>query len=133
MSKISMITIAATAATEFWRCGRHLTKDGVTVAADEFSATQWDVLRAEPMLHLSESVDNATVEPVDDTARIDTINGGIRILTTEDFQKDGKPKLEALNTLLGDELGKITGAERDAVWDQLKASGFTAPEPTPPE
>ena len=133
MSKISMITIAATAATGFWRCGKHFPKEGVTVALDEFTDTQWDMLKAEPMLHLSAADEGATVQPVDNTKRIDSINGGIRILTAEDFQKDGKPKLEALNTLLGDELGKITGAERDAVWDQLKASGFAPPEPTPPK
>ena len=129
-----MIKIAATVATGFWRCGKHFTKDGVTVVLSDFTTEQWERLKAEPMLHLSEADGKAGTEPtVSDIERSDTISGGIRILTAEDFQKDGKPRLEALNTLLGDELGKITGAERDAVWDQLKEDGFTAPEPTPPE
>jgi hypothetical protein len=132
MSNIKLITIAATVATGFWRCGKHFTKDGVTVALTDFTETQWERLKAEPMLHLSDAGEGAALTPVNDSERTDAINGGIRILTAEDFQKDGKPKLEALNTLLGDELGKITGAERDIVWDQLKEGGFTAPEPTPP-
>jgi hypothetical protein len=129
-----MIKITATVATGFWRCGKHFTKDGVTVALSDFTQEQWERLKAEPMLHLSEAGSTEVTEPAgSDTERFDTINGGIRILTAEDFQKDGKPRLEALNTLLSDELGKITGAERDTVWDQLKADGFKAPEPTPPE
>ncbi len=70
----------------------------------------------------------------DDEAGLDDratrIADGIVTLSVEDFQRDGKPRLEALNTLLGDDLGKIAGAERDTVWVTVQENGFQAPQPT---
>lgn len=119
--------IAATVAAGFWRCGRHFTESGIVVDAAEFSEEQWDRLKAEPKLHIKEASkdDAAAVEE-----RLEKIAEAVTTLTAEDFQRDGKPKLDSLNALLGDELGKISGAERDRAWSAVKDKGWTPPEPS---
>ena len=63
--------------------------------------------------------------------RLEQIAQAVATFNAEDFQRDGKPKLESLNALLGDELGKVTGAERDRVWAAMKENGFEAPSKDP--
>jgi hypothetical protein len=116
--------ITATVAAGFWRCGRHFTQSGVLVEADEFTEKQWDRLKHEAMLRVTQASqeDAAGVEE-----RLEQIAQAVATFTVEDFQRDGKPKLDSLNALLGDELGKVTGAERDRVWAAMKENGFEAP------
>ncbi len=118
-----MFTIAALAAAGFWRCGKLFPKEGITVAIDEFTQEQWDRLKAEKMLKVTEGgvADGAPDE------RIARITDAIGTLSAGDFQGDGKPKLDALRTLLGEDLGKINSADRDAAWSDLIANGFSAP------
>lgn len=121
--------IAATVAAGFWRCGRHFTKKGVLVEAAAFTEAQWARLKAEARLRISPAPeDEAEADASQTQARVARIAEVIRTLAAGDFQRDGKPRLEALNALLGEELGKIGGAERDAAWTGLRDSGFEAPK-----
>lgn len=61
----------------------------------------------------------------DGEALTEAIMGAIAKLDTEeDFGRDGKPAVKALSQVLG---YKVTGAERDAVWETVKDSGPPAP------
>jgi hypothetical protein len=126
MGKVAMIKIAAVPAAGFYRCGKFFPKSGVVVDPKSFTDAQLERLKAEPMLRVTPASDDdeSQIE-----ARAEQIAEGIRTLAAVDFQKDGKPKVDALNDLLGDDLGKITATERNGVWDQLLASEFKAPEP----
>lgn len=116
--------IAATVAAGFWRCGRHFTQSGIVVDAAEFTEEEWVRLKAEAKLRIKEASDDdaAAIEE-----RLEKIAEAVATFSVEDFQRDGKPKLDSLNALLGDELGKISGAERDRVWEAMKENGFEAP------
>ncbi|UWQ00848.1 hypothetical protein K3X44_10010 [Aliiroseovarius crassostreae] len=117
--------VSATSKDGFWRCGRHFTNAGIPVSKEDFTDKEWARLEGEKMLRIRP----ATKEDLGAlSGRADTINGAIRVLTADDFQNDGKPKLAVLNTLLADEVGKISAAERDAVWEELVADGFEAPK-----
>ena len=116
--------IAATVAAGFWRCGRHFSQSGIVVDADEFTEEEWVRLKAEAKLRIKEASDDdaAAIEK-----RLEKIAEAVATFSAEDFQRDGKPKLDSLNALQGDELGKISGAERDRVWEAMKENGFEAP------
>ena len=109
----------------FYRCGRHFTKEGVRVDQNDFSADDWQRLEDEPMLQMTKSgADSATLSDED---RQIAIVEAIKTLKADDFQRDGKPKLDDLNTILPKDLGKIKGAERDAAWQVLLGEGFETP------
>ncbi|MFV1934922.1 hypothetical protein [Phaeobacter gallaeciensis] len=121
------IKIASVRAGGFWRCGRHFTKTGTVAKVSDFTEAELERLKNEPLLRVTNAGpddEQAVVE------RAETIAEAIRTLEAKDFQRDGKPKLDALADLIGDDLGKITGTERDAVWGQLKEDGFEAPKPS---
>ncbi len=120
------LKISSVPANGFWRCGRHFTKTGVIVTASDFSEPQLERLKGEPMLRVVPATkDDAGLAE----ERAAAIAAGIKTLAAQDFQRDGKPKLDALNELLGDELGKIAAPERNEIWDQLIEEGFEAPKP----
>lgn len=118
------VLISAVVTAGFWRCGRHFTKSGVVVDVDDFNELEWERLKSEPMLRIKEATKKDAAELDERAARI---ADGIATLEAVDFQRDGKPRLESLNALLGDDLGKITGVERDAVWAVMKENNFEAP------
>jgi len=53
--------------------------------------------------------------------RDEAIRETIAALGKDDFTSAGKPQVDAINTLLGDEFEHVTAAERDAVWDEMQA------------
>lgn len=116
--------ISAIAAAGFWRCGRHFSQAGIIVDASEFTKEQWDRLHSEPKLRISEVGDDLARSPED---RQSLIVETIKDLEADDFQNDGKPKLNSLSAILGAALGKITAAERDQAWEAVTADGFNAP------
>lgn len=116
--------ITATVAAGFWRCGKHFTQSGVLVDAAEFTEEQWERLKGEAMLRVKEASDEDAAGAEE---RLEQIAQAVATFNAEDFQRDGKPKLESLNALLSDELGKVTGAERDRVWEAMKENRFEAP------
>ena len=125
---IGKFLITATVAAGFWRCGRHFTQSGVLVDAAEFTEEQWERLKGEAMLRVKEAFDEDAAGAEE---RLEQIAQAVATFNAEDFQRDGKPKLESLNALLSDELGKVTGAERDRVWAAMKENGFEAPTKDP--
>lgn len=120
------LKISALSANGFWRCGRHFTKSGVLVSTSDFTDKQLERLRNEPKLRVANATkaDAGIAEE-----RAAAIEEGIRSLAAQDFQRDGKPKLEALSILLGDKFGKIAAPERNEIWDRLVEGGFEAPKP----
>lgn len=110
------VIIAARAETGFWRCGKQFTKTGVITQPDDFTEKQWQRLTDEVML-IIKPASAAETEKLNE--RFARIADAIQTLTPEDFQKDGKPRVDALNALLADEVGKISAADRDAVWAEL--------------
>ena len=107
------VLIAVRAATGFWRCGKQFTKAGVITQVKDFTEKQWQRLSDERMLIIKPASDADETELQD---RATQLSEAIQTLSPEDFQKDGKPRVDALNALLSDDLGKISAAERDAVW-----------------
>lgn len=123
MSKVFIIS--ATPDAGFWRCGRHWTKAGVPVAKDDLTEAEWQRIENEPMLRVkpAKAEDTAALEE-----RAEQIAEAIAALSEDDFQKDGKPKVDAINALVAEDLGsKVTAAERDAVWAKMTENGFEAP------
>jgi hypothetical protein len=117
--------IAAIAAEGFFRLGWHFPKAGIPVAGDAFSEDEWKVLLAEPNLHVRPATDD---DGAVDEERREKIAQAIKTLAAEDFQSDGKPKLNSINTLLGKEFGaKVSGNERDGIWEAVTDEGFAAP------
>ena len=116
--------ISAVVAQGFWRCGRHFTQSGIVVDATEFTKEEWERLKAEVKLRIKEASDEdaAAIEE-----RLEKIAEAVSAFSAEDFQRDGKPRLDSLNAILSNELGKITGAERDRVWGGMTENGFKAP------
>lgn len=113
-----LILIAAVAAQGFFRLGRFWPKAGQVVDVSEFSEAEWQVLSAEPALRIGPAPDAEPEAAAAETAGlVEAVKAAIGQLGAEDFQKDGKPKLEALKERLPE--AKITAAIRDQVWAEL--------------
>lgn len=110
----ALLHVAALAAAGFFRLGRHWTKEGVVIHRDEFTDAEWAVLTAEPALRIAPAPAGAEVEAAGARSSIDLIKAVLGDLAAEDFQKDGKPKLDALKAKLPDL--KVTAELRDAAW-----------------
>ena len=113
MTPTGPVIISARAENGFWRCGKQFTKAGVIAQVKDFTDKQWQRLTGERMLIIKPASDADAAEL---QGRATQISEAIQTLNPEDFQKDGKPRVDALNALLSDDLGKISAAERDAVW-----------------
>lgn len=87
-------------------------------------ADQWERLKAEVKLRIEEASDEDTAALKE---RLEKIAAAITTFSAEDFQRDGKPRLDSLHARLGDELGKISGAERDQVWTGMKDERLQPP------
>ena len=121
----AMFTIAATVATGFFRCGRHFPASGITVQVSDFTDKQWEILKAETKLRIAPASDDDQAKA---DQRAEQISEAIRSLKAEDYQKDGKPKVDAINLLMGDDAAKVTPTERNGIWEALLADAFKAPE-----
>lgn len=104
----------------FWRCGVHFPKAGKVVAQDDFTEGQWEVLKAEPQLHVA---DASKEDVAMDADRAEAIAEIITSLADTDYQKDGKPKVDAINTLLAEDTPKVTAQERNEIWAAMAATG----------
>ncbi|SMH35892.1 hypothetical protein [Maritimibacter sp. HL-12] len=110
----------------FWRCGRQWTKAGTIVPVDDLTDDEWKRIMEEPRLVVEPASEADLVENGDDEALRRVIAEAIHQLGAEDFQKDGKPRIEALKELLP-EGTKINAALRDEVFKEEVEGGFTAP------
>jgi hypothetical protein len=114
----------------FRRCGVHFPRVGETFEPDDFTADQWAVLNAEPNLIVRAAGaegENANETPPDDASIKAAMTAQLAAFLAADFQKNGKPKLEAFQAALPEMKKHITGALRDAVWEAALAAGFKAP------
>ncbi len=107
------VSIKARSEQGFWRLGRHWPAAGKSVARDEFTDGEWEVLLAEPQLIVAPIADDSTAD--EDTSGIDDmLKSGIQTLAAENFDaKTGKPKLSALSKALG---VKVRAEDLDRVW-----------------
>lgn len=127
--------IAALHVSGFWRCGKHFPQKGLLVDLAEFSEDQIERLKNEPMLRLTEPTEEQIVAAESGSTGNDDAEGVaelrfnlaevMRSLAAEDFQKDGKPKMAVLKTLMPDVT--ISAALRDEVWAAVVEDGFVAP------
>lgn len=118
----ALIKVSAVALAGFFRAGRFWPHEGKIVDPEELGEDVVKRLVAEPRLHVTAAPDDATVAREDEAATAEAIKAVISELGPEDFQKDGKPKLDALKERLPELKAKITAALRDAVWDTVKPS-----------
>ncbi|TRD18389.1 hypothetical protein [Palleronia caenipelagi] len=126
--------------TTFCRAGRVFAATGTPVDREEIGADDWARLEAEPHLQIREATDEeiaaseARPDPLDEqsaTALAAMLDEAIRALPAEEFGKDGAPKIPALKKILpADVQARITPDLRDAVWAEMRAAGFAAPNPT---
>lgn len=128
--------IKASAEAGFHRCGEFFPHTGRVFAESVFTPEQWERLKNEPALHISETEDAPTSgdEPevdADHDLKL-ALAHKVAELAAQDFQKDGKPKLEALRKALPEVKADITADLRDVVWDSLLEGGFDAPVESAP-
>ena len=121
------IKISARDPRGFRRLGRRWPQGGITVSQDAFSETDWAILMREPQLILTpikpgEEEDAAEAAAL--RAALAAIKGAIAELGAEAFQKDGKPKLDALKAALPEII--VTAALRDQAWAEVAPPVSTA-------
>lgn len=121
MSKRLLITAAAVAASGlFYRCGRGFTREGVVVIyPDDFTEDEWERLKAEPMLHITEAPEGAEAEAAAADLKA-LLREAIGKLENADFGEDGVPKADALRKLLPAGTKGITKSLVAEVWAELK-------------
>lgn len=122
--------IAALHVTGFWRCGKHFPQKGLLVDLSEFTEEQIERLKDEPMLRLTEPTEeqldaakNGDAEGVAELRH--DLADVLRSLAAEDFQKDGKPKMAVIKTLMPEAV--VSAKLRDEVWATVLEDGFVAP------
>ncbi len=114
------IKISARDPRGFRRLGRRWSQGGITVSQEDFSETDWVILMREPHLILTpikagEEEDAAEAAAL--SAALAAIKAAIADLGAEAFQKDGKPKVEALKAALPEII--VTAALRDQAWAEV--------------
>lgn len=118
----AFLKIAAIAAAGFFRAGRHWPHEGVTLPVTDLTEADLARIRAEPNLHVQDAAGPGADQPTDDELRTLLI-GVIAGLAEDQFDKGGKPALDALRAALPDHKALITAALRDEVWAGLKLAG----------
>lgn len=122
--------IAALHVTGFWRCGKHFPQKGLLVDLAEFTEDEIKRLTDEPMLRITEpteeqmaAAENGDAEGVAELRH--DLADVLRSLAAEDFQKDGKPKMAVIKTLMPEAV--VSAKLRDEVWATVLEDGFVAP------
>lgn len=99
-----------------YRAGRCWTAKGVVVGRDELDADAWEAIAADPILR----AEPAELEDQEAAAGAEAeIVAAIGRLAPEDFDAQGRPKLDALRIALPGV--KVSAARRDEVWARIKA------------
>ncbi len=119
MGKVLIAAAMIGATSPFYRCGRAFDRDGVIVGAEEFTAEQWEVLRAEPMLHIRPAPEEAALEAAAEGDLRAEIRRVIAALAPAEFGEDGAPLAEAIRKALPG-TGGITKKLVADVWAELK-------------
>lgn len=112
----ALFTVAAIAKAGFYRCAKFFPHEGLTLAASEFTEKQWERIRNEPQLRVTEATEK-DVEAAE--ARALQIVEIIKSLEPADFGSNDKPKVDAINALLDANQPKVKSGERDEIWAKL--------------
>ena len=127
--------IRALAERGFWRLGTHFSREPQFFEAGFWTDDQLAVLRAEPQLTVDSVLtgdivpdyvtDREIAEEVwkvrDQAAAAGDLGAAIALLdpeTPDHWQRDGKPKVKALEVVLN---RPVTAAERDDAWAKFQA------------
>jgi hypothetical protein len=128
--------VIVTASRDRWRIGRHFpAKVPVPLAVADLSDTELQRLEGDPVLSLRLGTADATADDqtgTEEDAGPAIIKAVLEDLTPEDFNKDGSPKVAAIETAIGRDLSKadvtaalagLTDEQRDTLKARLEASG----------
>lgn len=118
--------------TSFWRCGVEHSRDGAVYAEKQFTAAEWDRLRSDPMLEVTEVPEDAAPVPTDADKAADLraqVRAAIEALSWDEYTKGGLPQVGAVRATatLADQ-----AALKDlvaSVWAEMTAAGFVRPVP----
>lgn len=121
--------------TSFWRCGVEHSRDGAVYAEEQFTAAEWDRLRSDPMLEVTELPEDAAPVPTPEEAAADLrarIRAAIARLSWDEYTKGGAPQLGAIRAVIPEAgTGELKPILLE-VWADMVTGGFvrpTAPAP----
>lgn len=94
-------------------------KPGATETINDASVLSEEAIAAfgRDLVEITEAGTDGPAEP----SRADRLVELIAMLGDEDYTKAGKPEVDAINALMGEDEEPVTAAERDAVWSQVGA------------
>jgi hypothetical protein len=105
--RVLIAAVAGVLGASFRRLGHDWPKTGRVVDATDFSQADWDVLVAEPMLHIGPAPTDAAEE---DLTLRDAVKAALGKLSPEDFT-DGLPNLAAVKKAVGGKAAKNITAD----------------------
>lgn len=105
----------------FHRAGRAWTKDGIVVNRGDLSRETWEILQAEPLIHIGPAPDDAEVAAVAAEDLKEAVRQAIAGLDNEGFGQDGTPLLDAVRKALPEGCPPITKKLVSDIWGELKA------------
>lgn len=128
--------VIVTASRDRWRIGRLFkAKEPVPLKVADLSETELQRLEGDPVLSLRFGTADATADDqtgTEEDAGPAIIKAVLEDLTPEDFNKDGSPKVAAIEAAIGRDLSKadvtaalagLTDAQRDTLKARLEAPG----------
>ena len=129
------ITARRLGKVSFWRCGVEHTVPGAVFGPDQFTAAEWDRLRADEMLEVTELPGDGAPEPTPEEAAAALrarIRAAIARLSWDEFTRAGVPQLGAIRAVIPEAgTGELKPILLE-VWADMVTEGFvrpTAPAP----
>ncbi|MDE1465614.1 hypothetical protein [Spartinivicinus poritis] len=109
----------------FRRCNRYFPYEGITIPTNELDAETLKKLKAEPRLIIKHGEFEALAEQVEiNNTTSDVMEDIIEVIgmldanhNEDDWAKDGKPKVEAIEGLLDKD---ISAAQRNQAWAEYQ-------------
>ncbi|MDQ7775167.1 MAG: hypothetical protein Q4615_04255 [Paracoccus aminovorans] len=105
----------------FHRAGRAWTKEGTVLDQGDLTRETWEILRAEPLIHIGPAPDDAEVAAAEADVLKDAVRRAIAGLDNDGFGQDGTPLLDAVRKALPEGSAAITKKLVSDVWAELKA------------
>lgn len=105
----------------FFRAGKKWTQDGTVLGQDDLTPEAWDILKAEPLIHIGPAPDAADVAAAEAGDLQAQVRRAIAALDAEGFGQDGAPLLDAVRGQLPEIAKGITKKLVLDVWTGLKA------------
>lgn len=105
----------------FFRAGRAWTKEGTVLDHGDLTAATWEILRAEPLIHIGPAPDDAEVAAAEAGDLKEAVRKAIARLDNEGFGQDGTPLLDAVRKAMPEGSPTITKKLVSDIWAELKA------------